>query len=174
MYKVPLLISITLGIVIISLRVEREVLPIAAIIIGCLLGTFTLDADYFIYAFFMEPAAEFSQMLAGFIKHRDIQNTLSYIHYHKNDIRDKTLNSIFFQIVLAAASLLVVSSDSGRFIKALIVATFANSIYKLTEHYFENTLDLWFWALKNKPTKRGGLFYIISFVAVLVFCLSLF
>ena len=108
-YKIPLLLSITLAVTLIALRVERNSLTIAFIILGSLLGTVILDLDYIIYAYFLEPNHDFSKTLKTFIHHKDYSNTLAFIHFHKNDLQDKILNSALFQGVLAGAAIFVMA-----------------------------------------------------------------
>ena len=173
-YKIPLLISLTLAIVLISIKVEKQVLGITLIVLGSLIGTFFLDLDYFIWAFFLEPASDFSKTLAGYTRHADFMNIVNHIYYHKNDLREKTLNSVFFQIVLAGMSVIVVSSTHFNLIKAFVLSIFANSIYRMFECYFEGRTDEWFWALKNKPKRNGVIMYGMVLLVVLIFSVRLF
>ncbi|MFA6981995.1 MAG: hypothetical protein WC243_03165 [Patescibacteria group bacterium] len=172
-YKIPLLISIFLSITVLALTLEKNALNISLIIAGALLGSFFLDLDYLLYAFFLEPKADFSITLAGHLKNKEYRSALAYIHYHKNDIGDKTLNSALFQVVLAGASLLVVSSSSSYLVKLLVLSAFVNSLYRLAEHYYEGNTGLWFWALKVKPDKRATIYYSAALVAILILSLAL-
>lgn len=173
-YKIPLLISLTLAIVLIGIKVEREVLGITLIVLGSLIGTFFLDLDYFIWAFFLEPASDFSKTLAAYTKHADFINIVNHIYYHKNELQEKTLNSVFFQIVLAAMSVVAVSTTHYNLVKALVLSIFANSIYRMLECYFEGRTNEWFWALKNKPGRSGVILYGIVLIVVLIFSVRLF
>ena len=173
-YKVPLLISLTLAIVLISIKVEKQVLGITLIVLGSLIGTFFLDLDYFIWAFFLEPASDFSKTLVGYTKHADFMNIVNHIYYHKNELQEKTLNSVFFQVVLAAMSVIVVSTTHYNLVKALILSIFANSIYRMFECYFEGRANEWFWALKKKPGRNGVILYGVVLVIVLMFSVKLF
>ncbi len=173
-YKVPLLISFTLAIVLISLKLERNPAILAMIFCGTLLGTFGLDADYLLYTYFIEPTSDFSKTLAGFIKHKDISNALVYMYHHKNEIKDKTLNNALFQAILLGSSLLVISSNSSYLIKALILSMFANSIYKLVEYFLKDQTAEWFWMLKSKPSKTSVKLYIVGLLVTLLFCIKLF
>ena len=172
LYKIPLLVSVTLSVVLIALRLERDTISLMFLVVGAVLGTFFLDLDYFIYAFLLEPNTDFSRTLASFVKNGDISNALSYIYYHKNDIAEKTLHSVFFQLVLAGAALLVVSSNSSYFIKAFVLSAFVNSIYRLVEHYLNGRVAAWFWMLKNKPRENSLRLYVCAFVLVFLYCLK--
>jgi hypothetical protein len=171
-YKTPLLISFTLIVTVVALTVAKEPLDIALIILGTLGGTFVLDLDYIIYAYFTHPHEQFSQTVAAFLRHKDPLNAFRYIQYHKGEVRDKTLNSVLFQIILAAVNLFVITSTTNLFVKTLVLSTFANSIYRLLEHHFNNSSSEWFWALKNKPGKSGITIY--SLILLLTFIYSLF
>lgn len=173
-YKISLLISLTLAMVLIGIKVERQVFGITAIFLGSFFGTFFLDLDYFIWAYFLEPASDFSKTLVAYTKHADFVNIVNHVHYHKNDVREKTLNSVFFQIVLAGMSVIAVSSTNFSFVKTLILSTFANSIYRMFEMYLDGRADEWFWALKNKPGRNGVILYGTILVVILIFSVKLF
>ena len=173
-YKVPLLISLTLGIVLVSVDLTREPIQIATIFLASLLGTFFLDLEYVIYAFLMEPNKDFSKTFRSFIKHYDFSNAAQYIEIHKNEIKDKTLNSALFQVILAIFAIFVVSSSTQLFTRALVVSVLANSIYKLIEARYEGRLEDWFWALKEKPNQQGVVIYIGCLLMAMVYCVSSF
>lgn len=173
-YLVPIIISLVLFVVILALSVERSSINIVLMLLGAFLGTFALDIDYFIYAYFFEPATEFSKHLRAYTKDKDLLGALKFIHHHKHDIRDKILNSVLFQFTLAGLTLFIVSSNSGMFIKSFVVSIFVNSLYRMAEAFFENRLDEWFWALKNKPNKQSFYIYTCCLLAVLLYTLSLF
>lgn len=173
-YKIPLLVSLTLSIILIALQVTREPLGIATIVLGTLLGTFMLDMEYVIYAYILEPERDFSKTLAAYIKDKDIANTFLFIHSHTDEIKDKTLNSAVFQIVLALFSIFAISASTSNFISALIISIFANSLYHLAEAYFENKIDDWFWALKIKPTRQQIIIYALVLLGIFSYCVSIF
>ena len=174
LYRVPILASFTLAMVLTAVAVVKEPLTIASIIIAALVGVFVLDLDYFIYAYFIEPETDFSKTLVAFVKHKDIINALQYIEYHKKEMGDRTLNSVVFQLVLVGAAIFGVSSSASIFVKSLILAIYVNSIYRLLELYIKDEFDEWFWALKTKPTKSKVLIYIFVLVGILVYCISIF
>ncbi len=172
-FKLPVLISIVLAIVIMALVPVRLPIQATQIILGTLIGTFVLDSEYLLYSFLLEPKQEFSLVMTGFIKHRDITNVINHIKYHKDQIADKSLNSGLFQAVLAVLSIFVVSATSSLFAKAFVLSILASSLYKLAESYFEGTSNDWFWAFKTKPTKSGTKIFFGIITAVLAFCLFL-
>ena len=174
LYRVALLLSITLAIVLLGLTVERDVLSIAFIVLGCIAGTFVLDLDYVIHAFFVDPQAPFSKSVADYVRYKDIRGLLSFIYIHKNDVEDKTLNSALFQIVLGGLSLFVVSSTFNPFIKALVISTFTNSIYRFGSEYMQNRTDQWFWSLKVNTSKGNLLVYTLILLGILFYSLFLF
>jgi hypothetical protein len=166
--------SLTLAIVILAFRMEKNAVKIAYIFTGSLLGTFFLDIDYFIHTYFVEPTAQFSKMVAGYIKHRDFIGTLEYIYHHKDSIKEKSLNSGLFQIILAALTLLTVSSSRNLFFKALLLSTFLNSLYRFSEYYYSGRSNEWFWSLKLNLTKQNITIYAGVLIAVFLYCLTLF
>lgn len=173
-YKIQLFISLALTIALIATNIINTPLYNSFIILGAFFGTFLLDTDYLIYAYFLEPEKSFSKTLRGFIRHKDYAGAINHIYYNKDEVREKTLNSVLFQIVLAGAALFVVSSTSSLFIKSLVLSAFANSIYKMAMYYFDNKADQWFWSLKKVPTENGILVYGLILVLVLVYSIRLF
>ncbi len=173
-YKVQFLVSIALAIVIISTNIIKTPLNISLVSLGALIGTFILEFDYFVYAYFMEPEKSFSHTLKAFVSHRDFAGALNHIYYNKGEVRDKTLNNVLFQIALAGTSIFVATSSSSIFVKVLVLSTFANSIYKMADYYFEGKSDQWFWSLKKMPTENGILTYGLVLVLVLVYSITLF
>jgi hypothetical protein len=172
LYKIQFLVSVTLAIVLIAIKTVKDPLSIAFIIIAILIGTFILDLDYLIYAFFLEPEADFSKTLSAFVKHKDFINAFQFIEYHKNEMGERTLHSIIFQLVLVGAAIFSISAASNIYVKALILSIYVNSIYRLMELYFSDTYEQWFWALKNKPTRSKVMLYIFGLVGVLIYCLA--
>lgn len=171
LYKIPVLVSLTLFIVFLALTVLRDPVNIVLTLFGALAGTFTLDLDYFIYAYFTDPSTDFAQTLRGYFKHKDYTNAISYIYYHREDIKEKTLQSAMFQIVIGALSFFMVFAPINFFAKALIISTYVNSLYRLAEMFFENPekAKSWFWMLKEKPSPKGVKVYLaVNVIALLI------
>ncbi len=169
-YKLPLLISLTLTIILLALGVVRGSWNIIEVVLGCFLGTFVLDTEYIMYAYIFEPNSEFAKSIFGYIKHKDIKNLIAFINQHKDDVKEKSLNSVLFQAILVPISIFVVFSQASFYIKAFVLSVFANSIYRLIEAYFEEKTNDWFWAIKGNPKKEGVIAFIIFLILVLVFC----
>lgn len=173
-YKLSLLLSLTLALALVALRVETNPFLISLIILGTVLGTFVMDIDYLIYAFFLEPTADISKDIASFIKHGDLYNAITYLKYHKDEIKEKTLHSALFQAILAGSCIFVVASNANLFIKALIISALANSLYQFAQIYFEGKVGDWFWVLKDSPTKFATLVYTTLILAALIYSLFIF
>ena len=173
-YKIPLLLSLTLTIVLLALKLQANALAFAYIILGGFAGTFLLDLDYIVYAYFLEPTADFSKTIKGFWSHCDPANALAFSHFNKHNIEEKTLNSVLFQIVLGAAAILVCISSANLLAKAFLLSAFVNSAYRLSEFYFDDKTSDWFWMLKAKPDKKALGLYVAGLVAVLIFSLRFF
>ena len=107
----------------------------------------------------------------AFLKHSDLVNAVKHIQYHKDDMKEKSLNSALFQIVIALVSVFVVFSTRSYFPKALVLSTFANTVYVMFEYYYGNKLDEWFWTFKTKPSKQGFMFYVAALVFIFCYCL---
>lgn len=172
-FKTPVLLSLTLAIVIIALRVAKSPFAITSVILGSLAGSIFLDLDYIIYAYFTEPSSDYAKTLATFIRHKDLKNAVQFVNYHRHDIKDRILNSGLFQVVLALSAVFVSAAATNLFVKTLVLSTFLNSLYRLSEEYFENRTDEWFWALKSKPNKKNVSLFGLALFAVLVYCLTI-
>lgn len=162
------IISAVVAVVFLAAVVESSVVNIVFIVLASFLGTFVLDLEYPLYAYFFEPEKGFSRNFKNYIKDKDYRGALKYVFYNKGDVVDKSLNSALFQIIFAVLTVLVAYTSSSRIVTALIFSIFANSIFKMWEHYFNGQTDEWFWALKNKPDKKGVILYSAAMIIVLV------
>ena len=173
-YKIPFLISLVLSIVLIALNPSKPVWYFVQIFLGTFLGTFFLDIEFFLYAYLFEPETDFSKTLLGFVKHGDLINAFLYLNYHKDEIKEKSINSGIFQIVMAFVCISVVFATTYVLMKALVLSIFASSIYRFAESYYKGRVDEWFWAFKKTPGKQTLLIYSVSLVGVLILCLYFF
>ena len=162
------IISAVVAVVFLAAVVESSAVNIVFIVLASFLGTFVLDLEYPLYAYFFEPEKGFSRNFKNYIKDKDYRGALKYVFYNKGDVVDKSLNSALFQIIFAVLTVLVAYTSSSRIVTALIFSIFANSIFKMWEHYFNGQTDEWFWALKNKPDKKGVILYSAAMIMVLV------
>lgn len=168
------MVSITLAVALTAINLYKTPLVIGETFLGCLLGTFLLDLDYFFYAYITDPDTSFSKTLRAFVNHKDVKNIVSHIYYNKSEVKDKNLNGVLFQIALGGITILAAASSARLLIKVFTLSAFANSIYKMAEYYFEGKSDEWFWALKNTPNKQGIIIYTLGLFAVLVYSIFLF
>ena len=172
-YKLHLLLSLTLVIIITAIGVETKPLNIAFITLGAFLGTFLLDIEYFLFTYILEPAHHFSKTFGTYIKHKDFGNALIYAHKNSQEVPDKTLNSVLFQIALAIMCIVTLTTTIHIFTKTLLLAGFVNSIYRLVEKFYSHTTDEWFWAIKSKPNSKQTALYLVALVGILAICISL-
>ena len=173
-YRVPLLLSLTLGVAIVAVNVEREIVNIMAVFAGSIIGTFTLDLDYIVHAFFIEPEKQESLVLRDYVQHKDIKGLLNYISYHESEFEEKTLNSALFQVVLGAATIFVITSTIGLIIKAFVLSTFLNSIYRFLKAFMHDKTDDWFWSLKIDTTPLNVYLFLLVLLATFAYTLYLF
>ncbi|KKS30966.1 hypothetical protein A2380_04025 [candidate division WWE3 bacterium RIFOXYB1_FULL_43_24] len=166
--QTQLIISAVVAIVFLAAVVERSAINTVFIILASLLGTFVLDIEYPLYAYLFEPEKGFSKNFKNYIKDKDYKGALKYVFYNRGDVVDKSLNSALFQIIFAVLTILVAYTSTSRIVTALVFSVFANSIFKMWEHYFNGQTDEWFWALKNKPDKKGVIVYSAALILVLV------
>ena len=174
-YKVPLLISITLAIILIALTVAKTPVAIGLIVIGTLLGTFLLDLDYYLHAYFFDGETEFAQNLKLYIRDHDYKNAISFVNTNKRFLAEKTLNSALFQLCLAGLAFFLITARGNLFLQAFIMSAYVNSMYKYAELYYtQQNPDSWFWIMKNKPTKQGQEAYGILLIIIAIILLTFF
>ncbi|AHB40555.1 TPA: hypothetical protein DHW62_02795 [candidate division WWE3 bacterium] len=166
--RTQFIISAVVAIVFLATVVERSTISAVFTVLASLLGTLVLDLEYPLYAYFFEPERGFSKNFRNYVKDKDYKGALKYVFYNKGDVVDKSLNSALFQIIFAVLTVLVAYTSTSRIVTALVFSIFANSIFKMWEHYFSGQTDEWFWALKNKPDKKGVILYSAAMIAVLV------
>lgn len=160
-----------MALTVVALSISREYSEIIAIFLGAILGAFVLDFEYVLNAYFIETNSHFSQTLKGYIKHRDFKNAINFINLHKNEVKEKTLNSALFQIILGLLLVWVTYSSDQPFVKSLLLVTYATSIYKFAENYFEGNLKDWFWAININVNKNTIYWYSAALITVLALAL---
>lgn len=168
-YRLQIIISISLVVVLISQVYKTGWVDLSLIVLGGILGTFFLDLDYFIHAYFLDPSDNFSRMLRDYIKQKDFIGALNYNIFHGNDIKNKTLNSAIFQVALCFFLIYLVRVPVSTFYKALVISILLNSIYRFMYFYIQNEYEDWFWFLKKTP----GKIFIISYNLILLFVVGL-
>ncbi len=167
-YKIPVLVSITFFVAFAAIKTLRAPVDISLAFLGSFLGTFFLDLDYILYAYFTDSSKDFSRTLRGYFKHGDYTNAIAYAYYHRSDVKEKTLQSVLFQVVVGALSIFMIFAPINYFAKTFIISIYVNSLYRLAESYFKNDTSDWFWMLKEKPTKNGVKVYLIISVIILL------
>lgn len=172
-YRLQIILSLSLMIVLISQVFKSGYLELSLIALGCILGTFFLDLDYFINAYMIDQDSDFSKLLRDYVKNKDIIGALNYTLFHPNEIKNKTLNSAIFQVALAIFSLYLVRNPGvSTFYKAFILSILINSIYRFLYFYIQNEHQDWFWILKETPGKSFIIFY--NSILILIVGLSIY
>ncbi len=169
-YKLNLLVSVTLAIVITALKVYRDPISIAATVLGSLLGAFILELEYFINAFWIDPESEFSSNFKSLINQGNYEGLISYINMHKSGLQRRTLHSILFQVTLLLLLLSLPSSIISIFGFTLILSTFIQTFYQMYEDHVERRgVNDWFWVLKQKPGALYKALYLFAMGLSLVY-----
>lgn len=161
------LISLVVAVAFLAATVERDLIQGVFILIASITGTIVMDLEYFLYAYVFEPGKGFSKNLRQYITDKDYRGALKYVYYNKNEVVDKSINSALFQIIFGVLTLLVAFTSTTSVLTAFIFSIFANSIYKMWEHYFSGQSNEWFWAFKTKPKERGVVVYSILMIGLL-------
>lgn len=173
-HKIQFLISITLSVILVSVATIKEPLTIFWVFLFSMLSMFVLDLDYIIHAYFTEPDEKFSINLRTFVKHKDYSGMLRHLQVNKGEIKEPTLNSAMFQIILSLVGIFAINSNVFFGVKALIVTLMANTLYRSIEIFFTQKTAEWFWSFKTSPNKTEFLLYILGMFGVLIYCLFLF
>ena len=175
LYRIPLVLSLTLAVILVSFTVETRLLQIVLITAGSILGAFILDLDYVLHAYFLEPEADFSRTLKTYIEHRDFKSAINFVITHKGDVTEKTLNSGLFQVVLIALLFFVIYSDVNVGLKAFLLAIYLNSIYKFVENYYiHKSFDDWFWFMQASPKKEVVALCVIALLSFFLYFIFYF
>jgi hypothetical protein len=174
LYKVPLLLALTLFLALIAIKVEKNMLNIALMLLGSLFGTFLLDLDYVIHAYFVEPEKSSSNLIKDYVKHKDYLGLLVFGQTHKSDFEDLTLNSSLFQLVLGGAAIFVMTSDITIFLKVLVASAFLNSIYRFLEEYMKGNVQKWFWSFKIETKPMNIYLYVLVLLAGIIYDIYIF
>ncbi len=171
-YRIPFILSISLGVVLLSTNFRGTYIDIALIFIGVVLGIFFLDLDYFLNAYILEPEDNFSKLLRDYVRSKDFIGALNYIIYHADEVENKTLNSAVFQFSMMFFAIFIVRSDLSIFFKALVLSTQLNTIFRFFYFYFQGHGKDWFWILKNEPGKP--FIYGFNFLVLIMLGLAVF
>lgn len=172
-YTLNLLLSFVLAVVVLALRLETNPINMAWILLGCILGSFLLDLDYYLFAFLVEPSHHFSIRVKEFFNQKNLLGMVVFVSTHTDSLSRLTLHSALFQVIMAVVVLYVLTSSSSVFGQAFVLSGFLASIYKISDQYFRTkNVDNWFWILKEKPTKRFLQIYFASLVIVFVYSLT--
>ncbi len=171
-YRLQIIISLSLMVVLISQVYRNGVLELSLIALGCILGTFFLDLDYFISAYLVDQDTEFAKLLKDYVRNKDFLGAFNYIIYHANEVKNKTLNSAIFQVCLSIFAIYIVRNPVSTFYKALVISILLNSIYRFFYFFIQNEHEDWFWVLKNTP---GKIFIgIYNFVLLVIVGLAIY
>jgi len=155
--------------------VETRPYYIVMIACGALLGALIMDLDYFLHAYLIETDSDFSRTLRAYIDHKDFRGALNFVSVQKDKVKEKTLNSGLFQIVLIALLFLLFYSQTNVFMKTLVLSMYANSIYKFAENfYLHQTFEDWFWFLKGSPKKNWVGAYTVGLILILAYFIYYF
>ncbi len=173
-YKLPILISLTLSIVLLALTVERNALNIVYIILGSFIGTFLLDLDYLVHIYFVETQHKNAGIIKDYLKHFDLIGYFDFVNAHKDEFSKKTFHSAVFQVVLGLAAVLIMASTTPLIAKVAILSAFVNSIYKFMEAFFKEQANEWFWSFKVDTNPRNMYTFLLILLAELAVAIIVF
>ena len=172
-YRYPLFLSAILGVVVFTLRLERSVVNIFLIFLGAFLGTFLLDLDYLIFAYFTEPTHHFSRRIKEFVGQGNLAGLANYVRYHQEAMGRQILHSALFQVLLAITCFYVLSSSTSIIGGMICLAAYAQSFYEQFRDAQRGVLRDWFWILKDEPTESLLWGYFITVGLFFAFCVNL-
>ncbi len=171
-YRIPLILSLSMGVVILSTNFRGGILDIVLLFLGVLLGMIFLDLDYFLHSYVLEPEENFSKLLRDYVRSKDFSGAFNYIIYHADEVENKTLNSAVFQFAMMFFAIFIVRSDLSIFFKSLILSTQLNTVFRFFYFYFQGHGKDWFWILKKEPTK--AIIYGFNFLVLIMLGLAIF
>lgn len=167
-YKLNLLLSLTLGIVIIALRIEENPLNTLLIFLGTFIGTFILELDYFINAYIYDPHSHFAIQLKELINQKNYAGVITHIKTNRFTEMEKILHGAFFQVIVGLIALFLSVPSQNPLGLALVTSVFIQTFYKMYEEYEKHhSLTHWFWILKKKPSKLDQSIYTVAMIVLL-------
>lgn len=169
-YKIPLLISLLIGLAYLALTAEGQWLNAILAFIGAVLGVFLLDFEYIIQAYIVDPLTDSSLKIKEYLSNRRVFGLIKYLDENEYNIGELSIRSAVFQVLFTLMGFYVVFGSRSPFIICLSLSVLANLIYiQMMELNKTSTLKRWFWIYDGELTKSSYNSYIG--VMLLVFCL---
>ena len=172
-YKLNLLVSLTLSVVIIALRVEKSWVNVVSILLGCVTGTFFMELEYFTMAYLNDMYSDFSRTFKDLMDQGNYVAVISHIRANRYSLKQRTMHSVLFQISLAAILYFLTTSSASLFSFSLVISVFVQTFYLMYEEFDERRdVSSWFWILKEAPSRTSIILYLLAMGLFLVYILS--
>lgn len=140
-------------------------------------GSFFLDLDHFIFWFYIKPTLPQSRQAQQFLKQKDFNSLLKLLEENHSNHTSLVFHHYFFQTILLLISLFIISSSTGTFTTAFVIAL---NLHLIIDQYHDyknrpRHLQKWLFAREQKqlPIKYLSR-YILFFASInLLFILIL-
>ncbi|MBP9817855.1 hypothetical protein KBC75_03855 [Candidatus Shapirobacteria bacterium] len=139
--------------------------------LGLVVGAFFLDIDHLIYWLYLNPNTDESRLGQLAIKKYDFRSIIKLLEStHKKHV-SLVFHHFFFQVVLAAISVFILTSSGNSFAMAFILALNIHLIVDEIDDYHTNKphLQNWLFARESKQLPQAYLFHYIAIFSILSF-----
>ena len=118
-------------------------------VVGGLLGVVMPDLDHLIYAYFIKPEDLTSQRINYLVNKNEIKRTVELLYETRQERRELTFHSIFFQGIFFILMFWVLSSSGSLLGRGLVLSFMLHlSVDQFIDLKNMNSLSSWF---KNLP-----------------------
>lgn len=151
--------------ILLPLVVLKWRLGLVFFLIGAGLGTFILDLDHLLYAFFHKPHEPSSHKIRVLFRRRDWQGLLRVLQECHEEHRELFFHQAVFQVIFLIFSFFMVTSTASFLAKGLVMAA---NLHLLKDEWQDQIkspphLNKWlFWQLKTTVDLRTQKFYLLG------------
>jgi hypothetical protein len=144
--------------------------------VGGVLGMVFPYLDHLLYVFLLRPYELTSQRVINLVQRKDIKNAVKLLIDTKEERKDLTIHTLFFEIIFAILTFFVVTSSNSLLGRGLVLGFFLHLIIdQFKDFQTVGNLNRWFKgfniSLDNNKTGiyliLGGLVLLIIFAFVL-------
>ncbi|OGC51154.1 hypothetical protein A2982_03135 [candidate division WWE3 bacterium RIFCSPLOWO2_01_FULL_39_13] len=173
-YKIPILISLVIGLALVALRRETFWFFALMSFLGSIAGVLFLDLEYIVNSYFIDPMSESAVRIKELIGSKNIKGFISYINDAEDTFGEGTVRSILFQIILIVFTFYVITTRSWVFVQGMVLSMSACLLYyQIIEYSRTKTLQRWFWIYNQTPSRTTYSIYLVIIGLALLFQFTL-
>lgn len=163
--------ALIFGLVILIFRLRID-FGIITFLMGALLGPLILELDYFCQVFLVQPDLPVAQEAKSLMKTKKYQEMFWIVLSRKNEIKELTFHTIFFQAIFTFFSIFVVTSTNSMLGKGIVLSLL---LTLLTKQYYEirqagSLSKLWFERINFNLSVKGQKIYVGIQALLLLIC----